>query len=95
MRQIILSNDVPISGHGILISYKSELVKAKDWDIIDIRDVINENKDQWLNDIHNWHGKILETFNKVTDFLPLLPVSRIILWETTNKFSLKPLLFFF
>ena len=93
MRRIILTNTPPTSGSGLLLCYDQSVLNVKGWDNVDVRHIINKNKVKWLHDVYNWHGHLTEKLSKISNFYSLLPVSRLILWETTNRFSLKPLLF--
>ena len=94
MRQIIFSDTLPKQGKGLLIHYSHSVVKSAGWKLVDIRGVVKENEDAWLNEIKQWHDTLMKKLDAISPWWSLLPVSRLILWETTTSFSLKPLLFF-
>jgi len=93
VQKIILSNVPPEQGKGILFHYNQSFVKVDGWETIDVREIVKDNENIWLDEIHKWHDTLVEKLNGTTPWYPLLPVSRLIVWETINTFSLKPLLF--
>ncbi len=93
LRRIVLSDELPREGSGILIHYEHELAKVEGWTPCDVREIVSRNEDRWLSEIDSWHRNLSERAIKLTRWWPLLPGSRLILWPSTTPFGLKPILF--
>ena len=91
--QIKFSCEPPREGGGILLHYEHEPVSVEGWATHDIRKIINLHEDEWLLAIESWHRDLSEYAEKLTQWWWLIPGSRLILWESSIPFSLKPILF--
>ena len=93
LRRIVLSDALPREGSGMLVHYEHEPVSVIDWLYCDVREVVALNEDRWLSEIEAWHRDLSERATDVTKWWPLLPESRLILWQNVTLFELKPILF--
>lgn len=93
LQRIVLSNDLPREGSGILVHYEHQPVKVTGWAYRDVREVVSLNEDQWLSGIEEWHRGLSERAMSLTRWWPLLHGSRLILWRSITPFELKPILF--
>jgi len=91
--KIILSDNVPNKGKGLLISYKNLNYKIKGWELIDHREIINNNSEKWMNAIYSWHSKIHSNFSKKNRFWMFSQASRLWLWDGPTKFNFKDYFF--
>lgn len=91
--QIMFSCELPREGSGILLHYEHEPVSVEGWTTHDIRKIISLHEDEWLLAIESWHRDLSERAVKLTQWWWLIPGSRLILWESSIPFSLKPILF--
>ena len=91
--EVVFSNQLPVRGSGILIHFNHFHVSVDGWETIDVREIVKENEEKWLSEVDYWHRRLLEQFKSLTKWWSLFPVSRLILWKTTDDFSLKSILF--
>jgi len=91
--KIIFSEELPNNGGGILLHYDHEPVSVTGWLTHDVRETVAENEDRWLSQIELWHKGVTKEALISTKWWWLYQGSRLILWETTTSFSLKPILF--
>ena len=91
--KIVFSDEIPVDGKGTLLHYDHLNVMCDNWDYVDIRSIVKDNVNEWLDDIDSWHKCFLDSISSYTSWWTFFPASRLILWETDNKFSLKPLIF--
>ncbi|MFK5893438.1 MAG: hypothetical protein QM504_09490 [Pseudomonadota bacterium] len=91
--QIMFSCEPPREGAGILLHYEHEPVLVEGWTTHDVRKIISLYEDEWLLAIESWHRELSERATKLTQWWWLIPGSRLVLWESSIPFSLKPVLF--
>jgi hypothetical protein len=91
--QIVFSSSLPVEGSGILLHYNHLQVRVDGWETVDVREIVKENEEKWLSEIDHWHRSLLEKLKCITKWWPLFSVSRLIIWKTTDDFSLKSILF--
>jgi len=92
-RLIILSENTPLYGEGVLLDYQYELSNIPGWVRKDVRDIVYVKENEWLDELDAWHKKLSQQASKLTKWWNLLPGSRLIVTKSANNFELKPILF--
>ena len=90
MKQILFVNNIEIRQKNkkyIHLEYLDN--KSEDFDLQDLKRLINLRYDSWLTEAKNFHEKISIFFSGINKNWWLTDSSRFIMWKTKNNYSLN------
>ena len=76
------------------VDYLNLISHIDNKNILDLREIINLEIDEWIKDLIDIKLKILEKISKNSKYTSLLLINRINLWNSNEKFSIKPLIYY-
>jgi hypothetical protein len=78
--RIIFADKLPPNGNGHYVHYYHKTSKHNQWTQIDLKKNINDNINDWISDLDEWHSNLCRVGESAYEHWWLTRASRIIAW---------------